>query len=412
MSDRLSPEKPRISPIAEAERVGILDVLRGFALLGILMVNMAAFRAPVFGGDSLETGVLDSIATFVVAFGFEQKFYVLFSFLFGYGLSVQMNRAAEKGVRFVPRFLRRLLGLFLIGVAHALLLYTGDILVTYALLGTMLLLMRNVRDRILLGVAVGLVAVTVLQFSITGVVFAVGGGDSFAGESQADIERSVEATRGSPGEVIAERVREYPSALGFALLGQGPTALAMFLVGLYAGRHRMFEKVDEHLPLLRRIRRIGLVVGGVGALIWAVQRTVSGYSFDASFFFASAADFATAPFLSAVYVVTITLLFGTSLGRRWLSPLAPVGCMALSNYLLQSLVAAMIFTGYGLGLYGRVGAAAGLALSLAIFAVQIPLSALWMRYFRFGPAEWLLRSFTYGRLQPIRVPPPGKVKTA
>ena len=405
MSALSSPEPTSVSPVGAAERVKVLDVLRGFALLGILLVNMAAFRGPVFGDTGLETGLLDRVVTFLVAFGFEQKFYVLFSFLFGYGLSVQMNRAAERSTRFVPRFLRRLLGLFLIGLAHALLLYTGDILVTYALLGIVLLLLRNVSERVLLGMAVGLVAVTFLAFSVTGIVSAgAPGGDdgAFVAGLQADGERSVEAYTGSPGEVIAERVREYPGSLGFALLGQGPTALAMFLVGLCVGRRRMFERVDEYQPLLRRVRRIGLLVGGSGALVWATERTISGFGFDTSFFLASAADFATAPFLSAVYVVTITLVFRTPNGSRWLSPLVPVGRMALSNYLFQSLVAALIFTGYGLRLYGHVGAALGLVLSLAIFAVQIPMSALWMRYFDFGPAEWVLRSFTYGRLQPFR----------
>lgn len=395
---------PTVAPVGAAERVGVLDVLRGFALPGILLVNMAAFRGPVFGETVLERGLFDGVATFLIAFGFEQKFYVLFSFLFGYGLAVQMNRAAERGARFVPRYLRRLLGLFSIGLAHALLLFTGDILVTYALLGVVLLLARNLNEKILLGLAVGLVTLTVFLFAVAGIAFAGAPGENDAAVAglRADGERSVEAYTGSPGEVIAERVREYPSALGFALLGQGPTALAMFFVGLCVGRRRIFERVDEYQPLLRRVRRVGLVVGVSGALVWATERTISGFGFDTRFFLASAVDFATAPFLTAAYVVTITLLFRTPAGRRWLSPLAPVGRMALSNYLCQSLVAAMIFTGYGLGLYGRVGAATGLVLSLAIFAAQIPLSALWMRRFDFGPAEWVLRSFTYARLQPLR----------
>ena len=151
----------------------MIDVLRGFALLGILVVNMAAFRAPPVFGEA-DAGALDRVATFLIAFGFEQKFYVLFSFLFGYGLSEQMARAAARGARFIPRFLRRLLGLFLIGLAHALLLFTGDILVTYALLGVVLLLMRNARDRVLLGVAAGLVALTALLFVLGGTAFAPG----------------------------------------------------------------------------------------------------------------------------------------------------------------------------------------------------------------------------------------------
>lgn len=249
MGARTSPVETRISPVAKAERVGVLDVLRGFALLGILMVNMASFRGPVFGEAAVAAGGLDRAATFLVAFAFEQKFYVLFSFLFGYGLSVQMFRAAAKGTPFVPRYLRRLLGLFLIGVSHAVLLYTGDILVTYALLGVILLLLRNARDRTLIVVAAALVTLTALMFVAGGILLGAQEGAGFGAGSGIETERSVEAYRGTPAEVVAERVREYPGALGFALLGQGPTALAMFLVGLWAGRRRLFERVEENLPL-------------------------------------------------------------------------------------------------------------------------------------------------------------------
>ena len=402
MGARTSPVETRISPVAKAERVGVLDVLRGFALLGILMVNMASFRGPVFGEAAVAAGGLDRAATFLVAFAFEQKFYVLFSFLFGYGLSVQMFRAAAKGTPFVPRYLRRLLGLFLIGVSHAVLLYTGDILVTYALLGVILLLLRNARDRTLIVVAAALVTLTALMFVAGGILLGAQEGAGFGAGSGIETERSVEAYRGTPAEVVAERVREYPGALGFALLGQGPTALAMFLVGLWAGRRRLFERVEENLSLFRRVLAVGLLVGVPGVLVWAVERTNSGFAFDRGFFLASAVDFATAPFLTAVYVAALTLLYQRSAWRVRLRVLAPVGRAALSNYPLQSLVAAMIFTAYGLALYGRVGAAAGFVLGLAIFAAQVPLSAFWMRRFDFGPAEWALRSFTYAHLQPLR----------
>jgi len=392
-----------LAPISGDERVGLIDALRGFALLGILMVNMAAFRGPVFG-EAGDLGTLDRAATFLIALFFEQKFYVLFSFLFGYGLAVQLQRAASRNAPFVPRFVRRLLGLFLIGVAHALLLFTGDILVTYAILGVVLLLLRNARDRVLLVLAGALVTLTVLTFGLGGAVFAAATSESagFDQELLAEDESSVQAYRSSPAEVISERAREYPGTLGFALVGQGPSALAMFLIGLWAGRRRLFERVEEHLPLLRRILAAGLVFGGAGALVWATERATSGFGFDLSFFLASAADFGTAPFLSASYVAAITLVYRRPAWRSRLGFLAPVGRLALSNYLLQSLVAAFVFTGYGLGLYGSVGPAWGVVLSLAIFAAQVPLSAWWLSRFDFGPAEWLLRSFTYGRLQPIR----------
>jgi uncharacterized protein len=285
------------------------------------------------------------------------------------------------------------------------LLFTGDILVTYALLGLILLLLRNASNTALLRIAAILITATVLLLAVFGVVLAASAaGAPVAPDANAAITGSAAAYRGTPADVIGERIREYPGTLAFALFGQGPTALAMFLVGLWAGRRRLLERVDDHLPLLRRVLSVGLAVGVPGALIWATFRVINGFTFDANFLWAAAFDFATAPFLSAVYATTIMLLYRNATWRRRLAPLAAVGRLSLSNYLLQSLVAALVFTGYGLRLYGQVGAAWGLALSLIIFAVQIPLSVWWLGRFQFGLAEWLLRSFTYGALQRLRRP--------
>jgi uncharacterized protein len=231
----------------------------------------------------------------------------------------------------------------------------------------------------------------------------VASGVSIADDVNLEAERTIAAYRGSPLHVIGQRVRDYPGTLAFALFGQGPTALAMFLLGLWSGRRRLLERIEERVPLLHRVLRVGLVVGVPGALIWATFRVGNGFTFDASFLLAAAVDFATAPFLSAVYITTLVLLSRTQVWRRCLAPLALVGRMSLTNYLVQSLLGAWLFTGYGLRLYGNVGTAAGLGLCIIIFAVQIPLSGWWLRRFQFGPAEWLLRSWTYARLQPLRL---------
>lgn len=391
-------------PLVTAERIALIDALRGFALFGILVVNMEAFRAPEMAGRA-DVALPDLLATWLIAFGFQTKFYVLFSFLFGYGLSVQLTRAAAHGVALVPRYARRLLGLLLLGLAHAALLYVGDILVAYAILGAVLLRLRDAGDRALLRTAAGLVAATVLLVTLTGVAIAVAGPGVAEAADPAGTSRALAATRGAPPEVIAARLRAYPGTLAFALFGQGPTALAMFLIGLWAGRRRLLERVDEHLPLLRRVRALGFAVGVPGALVWATYFARNGFDFGAPFLFAAAVDFATAPFLTAGYAATLTLLYRAARWRARLAPLIPPGRLALSNYLLQSAAGAFLFTGYGFGLFGRVGAAVGLALSVAIYAAQLPLSAWWLRRFAFGPAEWLLRSLTYARFQPLRARP-------
>lgn len=387
------------APLSGSERLVFLDVLRGFALLGILVVNMAAFKAPVLASLPGQSW-LDGLASGLIAFAFQTKFYVLFSFLFGYGLSVQLIRSGEAAV---PRFRRRLLALFVLGLAHALLLYVGDILVTYALLGAALLLLRHAPDRVLLRLAAALVGGTALVLAVLGIVVASlpGVPATFGADGAATTAWAVEAYRGLPAQVIAARALEYPATLAFALLGQGPTVLAMFLLGLVAGRHRLFTRVDEFMPLLRRVLGVGLLVGVPGGVVWAAV-SAGNWTPGSAFLLGSAVNFATAPFLSAVYAVALLRLFQTARGRQVLAPLALLGRLALSNYLLQSLVGALLFTGYGLGWYGQVGAAVGLALSLVIFTVQLPLSAGWSRRFAQGPAEWVLRSVTYGHLQPWR----------
>jgi uncharacterized protein len=395
-------------PIAAGERVELLDALRGLALFGILVVNMGAFKADFFGPPRHDDP-LDVAATWLIAFGFQTKFYVLFSFLFGYGFSVQLARAAERGERAAGRYLRRLLGLLLLGLAHAILLFYGDILVTYAIFGLVLLLFRRVRGSVLVGLAAVLLFGSALLFAGLGALASTAGEPEPAevarerDQQAREAERRAAAYRGTPAEAIGERLREYPGTLAFALLGQGPTILAMFLLGLWAGRRRLAEHPEEHAPLLRRLLALGLHVGVPGALAWATYRTLYGFTFDARFLYAAALNFGTAPFLTAVYAIALATLWRDGRWRARLAPLAPVGRMALTNYLLQSATGAFLFTGYGLALYGRVGAALGLALSLAIFAAQVPLSAWWLRRFRFGPAEWVLRSLTYGRRQPFRI---------
>jgi uncharacterized protein len=412
-------------PIGVDERVELIDVLRGFALLGILIVNMQRFKSAL-GGTGLPPrfeGTADRVAGWLISLGFESKFFVLFSFLFGYGLAIQIARAGAQGVPIVPRYLRRLAGLLVLGLAHALLLFTGDILVAYAVLGLVLLMARRAAPGTLLrwsgGLLVGwslLLLLSALGSSAGGTAAEPGGSagaaaptaaaESAAGgtavRAEEEVERAEAAYRGSPAEAAAQRARELPGVWASAIAVMIPSIVAMFLLGLWAGRRGLFVHVRRHERLLRRARVVGLLIGLPGAAVYAaLVRQVGGE--PASFLAGYAIGVFAAPFLSAAYVTTIALAYQRPAVARLLAPLAPVGRMALSNYLLQSVACAFIFTGYGLGLYGQVGEAAGLALSLAIFACQIPLSAWWLRHFRFGPAEWLLRTVTYLRVQPLRL---------
>jgi uncharacterized protein len=217
---------------------------------------------------------------------------------------------------------------------------------------------------------------------------------------------AAEATRiyrqGTYAEIVRQRLRELAWSLPFALFVQGWGVMAMFLLGLWAGKRQVFRNVDAFRPLLRRLLVVGLLVGLPLNLLTAATYATATQTFSPLTLLAPFNGYIGAPLLSFAYIAGITLLAQHDVWRKRLAPLASVGRMALSNYLLQSIVCTTIFYSYGLGLFGQVGPAAGLLLSVAIYALQVPLSVLWLRHFQYGPAEWLWRTMTYGRLQPIR----------
>lgn len=407
-------------PVLGRERIQTLDVLRGFALFGILLVNMEFFSLPIYTqvlSPPAFTGPADRVASWLIAFLAEGKFYSLFSFLFGYGLTIQMARAAARGASFAPLYLRRLLVLLLIGLVHAFLIWVGDILVLYALLGVFLLLFhRRKPTTILVWAGIFLLIPILLNTALLGLVTL----GRLVPEGAAQIDRSfAEAEAGylaaaeqarrvySEGDfaaITAQRARDlaffYPLTPFFA-----PSVFAMFLLGLYAGKRGLFQRVADHLSLWRRVLVWGLGIGLIGNFLYATVGEFASRAVPSpATLLATTAQTIGAPALCLGYAAVFTLLLQRGVWRRRLAPLAAVGRMALSNYLLQSLICTLIFNGYGLGLYGRVGPAPGLLLTVVIYLLQIPLSVWWMGRFQFGPAEWLWRSLTYLKPQPMRAP--------
>ncbi len=410
---------PRAGPVARAERIEVIDILRGFALLGILLVNMALFSHPVqkvLFGLTESSGLADRLADWGIRFFAEGKFYSLFSFLFGLGFALQIQRAEARGTRFVPFYLRRLLILLLIGLAHAIFIWTGDILVLYAVIGAILLLFfRGRAPRTLLIWCGVMLAVTVLiTAALTGLVALAQLSPGAAAEMSREFAESEANMRAAAEE--AERVfatgsfmeitRQRLSDLGFMytyVVFLAFNVLAMFLLGLYTGRREIFRDVSAHVPLFRRVLWWGLPIGIAGNLVYVIFLEGANRSEPSwQSLVAVVGQTVGAPALAMGYVAAITLLVQRDTWRARLGPLAAVGRMALTNYLLQSLVATTIFYSYGFGLFGQIGPAVGILFTLAIFTAQIPLSVWWMGRFQFGPVEWLWRTLTYLRWQPLK----------
>ncbi|WP_433131177.1 DUF418 domain-containing protein [Micromonospora sp. CA-240977] len=380
-------------------RIADVDALRAVALLLILIVNIAFFASGYpfhLVADPAHDSWGDQAVRWLVELLFAMKAYLLFSFLFGYSFTLQLDSAARRGVDFAPRFRRRLVGLFVLGILHAVLLFQGDILTTYALLGLVLLAMR----RVAVGTALRAAVLLTGGIGFVLALAAVGGTQLVTDPATALAagQRSTEALQGGIGSVVAEHVRQLPAMLG-TLLVQGPLALSAFLFGYAAGRRRLLTDVVGNRQLLRRVQQLGYPIGLAGAVIFAAGGGTSNLT-------GLTAGVLTAPLLAAAYTATVLQFFQTSRGRRVVAVLAPAGRMSLSNYLGQSLLCVLVFTGVGLGLAGTVAPAVVILIAVAIYGAQLAASAAWMARFRYGPVEWLLRAWTEQRWPRLRAADP------
>ena len=373
-----------------------VDALRGFALLGILAVNIWAFADPYFAvgiNNPRYAGALDMAVRFVEGLLFETKFYLLFSFLFGYSFTLQMAAAERAGAAFRPRMLRRAFGLLVLGVLHGCFLFYGDILHLYGLL-SFVLVMWAATQRAAVRAAIALVLLSALLLAALGAVMLLLP-EGMAVDAKPALAK-LAAFHGDWRATQAYTTSEFPSTMALLLFAQGPSALAMFLLGRAAGSVQLFAHVATFRHLLPRVLKVGLPVGLAGAALYAAASKYDPSG--AMIMFAMALSFLTAPFLTAAYVAGLLMLFDGRFGARLVAALAPMGKIALTNYLMQSVVMALLFTGYGLRLCDELPPAAVMALVFVIYFAQMALSAWWLKRHTYGPAEWLLRAVTNGSL--------------
>ncbi|GLU27375.1 DUF418 domain-containing protein [Brucella sp. NBRC 12950] len=378
-----------------SERIETIDAVRGFALAGILVVNSLVFASTWYGTglSTPDASWLDIFLESVVSAVFELKFYLLFSFLFGYSITLQIQSAERSGSNFIPRMLRRQAGLFVIGAIHAVVLFHGDILTTYAVLGLVLLALRNRTDRFLTVLAVMLIVVTGFLWVAIAVWQA-----GLPTHDETDIARTIilaaaENWQGTPRQIITGHLTAIKDFLPLLVLLQAPTALAMFLLGYVAGRHELFKNIKAvRQNWSGRIYVLGLLVGTPGALAYSLSTTfVPGTYIET---LGLAVSIVTAPLLSATMVLGMIKLMSSPAAKNVQSLLAAAGRVALTNYLLQSLLLAIVFHGYGLGLMNRLSIAQVLLIDGIIFFIQLLISRFWLSIFRYGPLEWMLRALT------------------
>lgn len=389
----------RLAPVAPGERVEILDVFRGFALLGVLIANMRGFSGPMmayFDHTLMWQEPMNRAAQFLVDTLVSGKFITAFSFLFGVGFAIQLDRAASRPMGFLWRRFGFLLGL---GAVHMFLLWWGDILLTYAVFGFALLLFRNMAPRRMLWWALGLYVFPLAGFGMAALApVLVDGAGQAKPPSPEELARLLKVyATGTYLQILPERGKEAAAGLAF-IPAFGPRLLGIFALGLWVWRRGILQNLGEHQSLLRRCQMWGLAVG----LPLSVAGEVFMLLAKPNLMAPSPAGFAyfvlnsiSVPALSLFYLSTLARLSQSEAWHARLHRFAPVGRMALTNYLTQTVVCTLIFYGYGLGFFGKVGPVAGLGLALGIYAAQMAISDWWLVRFRQGPAEALWRWVTY-----------------
>ena len=416
---RKGPGPSYAGPVAQDARIDAMDVLRGFALLGILVINIQFFAMPdVASVNPSAYGDLQGV-NFNVWLGSRmlalQRFMTLFSMLFGAGIVLMAARAEARGESRGVLHYRRMAWLALIGLLHAHLLWAGDILFVYAVCGMLVYLLRGLSARLLLPIGATAIAVPSVFFWVLGASMAYWPDEILTlviaegwQPTQATIDEFLTAYRGGWLEQIPLRSTTALGVETFGLFFYGPRVIGLMLVGMAlfkldvfsAGRSRRFYVLLALLGLA-----VGLSVEAYGVVLDLEH----GWAATWSMFHGLQFNYWPSIAVSLGYVGLVMLACQSAVLHRVTRPFAAVGQTALSNYLLQTVICTTIFYGRGLGYYGSVDRLGQLSVVVGVWVAQLVVSPLWLRHYRFGPAEWVWRSLTYGTRPPLRRASPRRI---
>ncbi len=409
----MSNKQSTIGPVSASKRIISLDVLRGFAVLGILIMNIqsfsmidAAYLNPTAYGDLTGINKWVWILSYLLA---DQKFITIFSMLFGAGILLMTGRAESKGLKPAPLHYRRTLWLLLIGFIHAYGLWTGDILFPYAVCALIAYAFRKLSPKILFFIGLGIFSVSSIIYLLFGFTISFWPPEAVKGIMEGwkpaleTIEHELAAYRGN---WLAQMTHRVPSSLmfqtfifmiwtGWRVGGSILIGMALYKWGvLSAEKSKKFYWIMATLCLV-----IGLPIVAFGI----VSNFAAGWKLEYSMFLGSQFNYWGSLLIALGYISLIMLIVKSGI-CKWISNrLAATGRMALTNYLAQTLICTTLFYGHGFGLYGKVERIGQIGIVLAVWIVQLICSPIWLHYFQFGPAEWLWRSLTYKKRQPMLI---------
>jgi uncharacterized protein len=408
-----------LSPVKAAEREIFMDVLRGFAILGIFIANLNGLSW--YSDDAKLTGPFlvpdwDHKMSFLHHLFIEGKFYSIFSLLFGWGIALQIKKGMDNGINPMPTVKRRLLFMLLLGFIH-LLIWNGDIVFFYALLAFILLPLRKFSNRTLLITGSILIMLPILLYwlKMTWPVL--------------NHPRELLLQAGIKTEGALLNIKSEEEFMNFMhhgswwdqlkgniggiffryqyliFVSRVPKVLGMFLIGYVLGRSDFYKNIAQHKKLIYCIIVAGLLIGLPANYMLANYMSNDNGEYwqlkTKGLYQTIAYALGVVP-LALAYVGLSMLSFQSAAGKKILSVLAPVGKMAFTNYIMHSLIGNFVFLGAGLDYMGLVGPVYFTLFGIAVFILQIILSTIWLKYFNYGPVEWLWRSATYKKWQPMR----------
>lgn len=396
-----------LSPVRPTERYIILDALRGFALLGICMANFPEFSLYNFLKPeviaTMPSALIDKVTHALLYIFVDGKFYTLFSLLFGIGFSIIINNAAKKGKNGFHIFYRRMSVLLVIGFLHLMFIWSGDILMLYALLGMLLPLFRNVSDR---GILMWAVILLVLPI---GIDFICETTHIYPSRPIVNLQQYYCAKYGITDANFAYWLRDandYKEVFQFLIQGalvrmqefvdgnRFFKVMGLFLVGFYIGRNRIYADLEKRIPWLKKVCKYGFLLGFPFSLLYAwsdMSQHPLGLTVHSSLYFVSVYP------MGLFYMSGLCLLYLKSKELFLWKYLAAPGRMALSNYIGQSVIGMLLFYGVGFGWGAGLGLAQTEAVVLMVYLFQIIFSCLWLSRFQYGLLEWIWRMLTYGK---------------
>jgi uncharacterized protein len=403
-------------PVSEEQRIVSIDVLRGFALLGILPMNIqyfsmisAAYQNPTAYGNLTGANYRVWLLCHVLA---DEKFMTIFSMLFGAGILLMTSRIEAVGKPSALLHYRRMGWLILFGLAHAYLLWSGDILVAYGMCGLLVYLCRRLRPRTLL--VLGLLTIAVASASLT----SYGAWSQHWSPAQVEVAREqlwmpttsqvakeIAAYRGdwtvqmkfrAPDSVQMETIF-FVAFTFWRVTGLMLAGMALFKLGIFGAK--------RPASLYGMMIAVAVCIG-IPVTLYGTHRDFSaGWDFRYSFFYGSQFNYWASLLVSLGWVGAMMLASRAAALLPFRQRLAAVGRMAFTNYIMHTLICTTIFYGHGFGLFGKVERVWQFAIVLAIWVLQVLVSPIWLKHFLFGPLEWLWRCLTYLQWEPLRRSP-------